>query len=67
MQRATQHAENNLIMAPFYTNYEYMSNTIKRGFVPPEEFLYLDKNKKIKMLTTFQFCTTIIGEIQIKP
>lgn len=41
--RCTSCIENNLIMAPYYTNEEYIAHTLQEGFVPPEAFLYLDK------------------------
>lgn len=46
--RCTLCKENNLILAPFYTNDEYMSNAIQNGFVPPEAFLCLDRMKIIQ-------------------
>lgn len=41
--KSTQCYENNLIMAPYYTNDGYIENSLKTGFVPPEAFLFLDK------------------------
>ena len=41
--RATSNTENNLILAPYYTNDLYIMETLKTGFVPPEAFLFLDK------------------------
>lgn len=46
--RCTLCTENNLIMAPYYINEEYISETIQKGYVPPEAFLYLDKMKLIQ-------------------
>ncbi|KAI8125449.1 RNA-directed DNA polymerase from mobile element jockey [Lucilia cuprina] len=36
--------ENNLIMAPYYVSEEYIARTLQNGFIPPEAFLFLDRN-----------------------
>lgn len=46
--RCTTNYENNLIMAPYYTNENYISEALGKGFVPPEAFIYLDKNRYIQ-------------------
>ncbi|KAI8119587.1 RNA-directed DNA polymerase from mobile element jockey [Lucilia cuprina] len=40
--------DNNLIMAPYHTNDEYISKSLLNGYVPPEAFLFLDKNGYIQ-------------------
>lgn len=39
---------NNLISAPYYSDDLYISNTLISGYVPPEAFIYLDKNGYIQ-------------------
>lgn len=46
--RCTQCTENNFIMAPYYINEIYITDSLKTGFVPPEAFIYLDKKKIIQ-------------------
>ena len=45
---ATQNTENNLIKAPYYADDKYISESLRNGFVPPEAFVFLDKNKCIQ-------------------
>lgn len=40
--------ENNLIQAPYYSSEDYIKETLLNGFVPPEAFLYLDRNRYIQ-------------------
>lgn len=40
--------ENNIIMAPYYTDEGYIIVSLEKGFVPPEAFVYLDRNKIIQ-------------------
>ena len=42
--RITACTENNLILTPYYTNEQYIQNSLLRGYVPPEAFLYLNKH-----------------------
>lgn len=35
--------ENNLLMAALYVNDKYITETLQNGYVPPEAFVYLDK------------------------
>lgn len=46
--RCTLCTEFNLIMAPFYTDENYIKGSILKGFVPPEAFLFLDRIKYIQ-------------------
>lgn len=46
--RCLQCSENNLIMAPYYENQEYIITSLNRGFVPPEAFLFLDSRNVIQ-------------------
>lgn len=46
--KSTQCFSNNLIMAPYYTNDNYIQKTLSTGFIPPEAFLYLDKKGYIQ-------------------
>jgi len=48
IKRCTSFKGNNLILAPYYTSEEYISNSLQTGFVPAEAFLYLDKIKLIQ-------------------
>lgn len=43
IMRSTECMENNLILAPYYTNEEYICKSLQTGYVPPEAFLYLDR------------------------
>lgn len=45
----------NLIMAPYYTDEEYIKTSILNGFVPPESFLFLDSKNCIKTKMAFRF------------
>lgn len=40
--------ENNLIMAPYHINSEYIRKTLMSGFIPPEAFIYLDSKGLIQ-------------------
>lgn len=42
--KCTENDCNNLIMAPYYVEDAYIEKTLDSGYVPPEAFLYLDKN-----------------------
>lgn len=46
--RCMQCYENNIIMAPYYTDEGYIIVSLEKGFVPPEAFVYLDRNKIIQ-------------------
>lgn len=46
--RSTSGNENNLIMAPYFTDFGYIENALQKGLGPPESFLYLDKLNKIQ-------------------
>lgn len=40
--------ENNLIIAPYYANEEYIYKTLRNGYIAPEAFLYLDRKGYIQ-------------------
>lgn len=46
--RCIQCTDFNLIMAPYYTDQEYIKTSIRNGFVPPESFLFLDGENAIQ-------------------
>lgn len=48
IKRCLDNMDNPLIKAPYYESDEYFILCIKNGFVPPECFLYLDKNGYIQ-------------------
>ena len=47
IKSAMHNNSNSLIKGPFLPSDNYHRNAILKGFVPPEAFLYLDKNKYI--------------------
>lgn len=46
--KSTQDCSNNMIKAPYYTNYDYIQRSLTTGYVPPEAFIYLDQNEFIQ-------------------
>lgn len=46
--RCTRCEENNLIMAPYYSDENYIAECLKDGFVPSEAFLLIDKKGHIQ-------------------
>ncbi|KNC24125.1 hypothetical protein FF38_05532 [Lucilia cuprina] len=40
--KCTECTTNNLIFAPYYTDDQYILNTLISGHVPPEAFIHLD-------------------------
>lgn len=48
IDRCSQCTEYNLIMAPFYTDENYIKRSIVKGNVPPESFVFLDRYKYIQ-------------------
>lgn len=43
--RCTLCEDNNLIKAPYFALDNYILNTVTKGYVPPESFIFLDKQK----------------------
>lgn len=43
IKKSSECYENNLIMAPYYVNDDFIILTLQNGYVPPEAFVYLDK------------------------
>lgn len=46
--KSTECTENNLIMAAYYINDEYIYKTLQNGYIPPEAFVYLDSKDFIQ-------------------
>lgn len=42
--RSASHGENPWVSQPFYPNDGYFEKTLTTGFIPPEAFVYLDRN-----------------------
>lgn len=43
--RCTLCEDNSLIKAPYFASDSYILNSVTKGYVPPESFIYLDKQK----------------------